>query len=181
MEEEKSKKEKKTVGEWLNEHPKTVFITRAIAWAAFAGVLPFVFIAYRYGIFRDNSAIALSGWGFIGVIIAGVVVLTIFNYLRKGLNEGIVKQCIMGFVTVIVPLLGLLMIVKGIASNIELFEKALGVTIACELVAIPINPFPEWLEKRRQEKNLKEQESIFGALWDKFFNKKKEYEDKGKE
>lgn len=171
--------QKKSVMEWLKEHPKTVFATRALAWAIFAMVLPFTFIAYRYGIFRSNNTIAISGWGFIGIVIVVVFAITLFNYIRKGLEEGMLKQCIMGIVIVIIPLTAILLLVKGIASDIELFEKALGVTIACELVAIPVNPFPEWLEKRRKERNLKEQESMFGALWDKFFAKKKENEENG--
>lgn len=167
-------KQKKTVSEWLNEHPKTVFLTRAFAWATFAAILPFAFIAYRYGIFRSTGTIALNGWGMIGVVILLVFVISLISYIKQGMEEGMLKQCLMGFVKIIVPLLAVMLIVQGIKNNIDLFIKALGVTIACEFVAIPINPFPEWLEKRRKEKNLKEQESVFGALWDKFFDKKKE-------
>ena len=160
--------------EWLDSHPKTVFMSRAVAWFIFAGVLPFLFIAFRYGIFKSSGAIALNGWGIIGIVILGAVIITLFKYLREGMEEGLMKQCVLGFCKVILPLLAVLLIVEGIKSNIDLFEKALAVTISCELVAIPINPFPEWLEKRRIEKGLKHQESIFGALWDKFFEKKKE-------
>ena len=167
-------KQKKTLREWTSEHPKTIFITRFLAWATFACVLPFVFIAYRYGIFKDNNVIALSGWGIIVVIIILVFCLSLFSYIKQGMEDGMVKQCLMGFTKIIIPLMAILLIVQGIRSNIELFEKALGVTIACEFVAIPINPFPSWLAKRKKEKKLEEQESMFGALWDKFFSKKKE-------
>ena len=169
-------KEKKTIWQWLQEHPKTVFATRVLAWTCFAMVLPFVFIAYRYGLFRDNGAISVSGWGIIAIIIVLVFAITVINYIRKGLKPGMLKQCVMGVVKVIIPLVAVLLIVQGIRTDIDLFTKALGVTIACELVAIPLNPFPAWLEKRRKEQNLEEQEGMFEAMWNKFFAKKKENE-----
>lgn len=174
-------KQKKSLTEWLREHPKSVFATRALVWTVFAMVLPFLFIAFRYGIFEKSDTIALSGWGIIGVIIVLVFCLSLFSYIKQGMEDGMFKQCLMGFTKVIIPLLAVLLVVQGIKTNIELFETALGVTIACEFIAIPINPFPEWLAKRKREKNLKEQESVFGALWDKFFAKKKENEENGGE
>lgn len=168
---------KKTFGEWLNEHPKSVFAIRAITWFVFAAVLPFLFIAFRYGIFKSTGTIALSGWGIIAVVIVAAVLIGLLGYLKQGMREGMLKQCIMGFVKIIIPLLMVMIIVNGIKTNIDLFLKAIGVTIACEAIAIPLNPFPAWLEERRKEKNLEEQESVFGALWDKFFTKKKEHED----
>ena len=168
--------EKKTLGEWLNEHPKSVFLTRAFAWAVFAAGLPFSFIAWRYGIFKPEGSMAISGWGVIGIVILGVFFISLFRYIKQGMQMGIVKQCIIGFCKIIIPLLIVLLVVHEIKSNVDLFEKALIVTITCEMIAIPINPFPVWLEQRRIEKNLTEQESVFGVLWDKFFTKKKETE-----
>ena len=175
---EEEKKEKKTFVEWVQEHPKTVFVTRAISWSLFAGILPFVFIAWRYGIFRSTGAIALNGWGVIGLVILAIFVITLFNYLRQGMKHGFFKQCVVGFAKVIVPLVLVMLVVEGIKSNIELFQQALACTIACELVAIPINPFPEWVEKQKREGRLEEQKGVIEALWDKYFSKKKENEDK---
>ena len=172
--EENAPQTKKTLTEWISEHPQTVFITRAVAWFTFAGLLPFAFIAWRYGLFKDQGAIVISGWGIIGIIILAAVILAIAGYVKQGMKPGLLKQCVSGFCKIILPLLALMLCIQGIKNDIELFEKALGVTIACEIVAIPLNPFPEWLEKRRKEMNLEEQESMFGALWDKFFAKKRE-------
>lgn len=178
---EQNNEDKKTLVEWLTEHPRAVFLTRAFAWAVFAAGLPFAFIAWRYGIFKNQGTIAISGWGMIGIIIVGCFVLALVNYVRQGLRPGFLKQCVGGFCKIVLPLLIVLLIVQGIKDDLALFEKALGVTIVCELVAIPLNPFPEWLEKRRKELHLEEQESMFGALWDKFFSKKEENEKKESE
>lgn len=176
VENENNEEEKKSLMVWIAEHPKTTFAVRAIAWAVFAAVLPFVFIAYRYGIFKAQNRLALSGWGILAVIIVAAFLIGLLGYLKQGMKEGMAKQCIMGFCKIVVPLIMVMVIVKGIQNNIGLFIKALGVTITCEIIAIPINPFPEWLEKRRKEQGLEERESMFGALWDKFFAKKKENE-----
>ena len=170
---------KPTLGEWLDNHPKSVFITRAVMWAIFAAGLPFAFIAWRYGIFKEQTAIALNGWGVLGIVILIVFFITLAGYIRKGIKPGYFKQCASGFCKVVLPLLAILLILEGIKSDIELFEKALCVTIVCELVAIPINPFPQWLEERRKEQNLEEQEGVAEVLWNKFFDKKKEEEKKG--
>ena len=173
MEEENNKP---TLAEWIQAHPKSVFAMRAITWAIFAGGLPFAFIAWRYGIFKSQNTIAISGWGVIAIVILAFL-FTIINYVRRGLKPGLFKQCVSGFCKVILPLLAVLLIADGIKEDIALFEKALIVTITCELIAIPINPFPEWLEKRRKEQNLEEQEGYFEAMWKKFFDKKKENDD----
>lgn len=166
--------EKKTFAEWVDEHPKSIFITRAIAWAILAAGLPFAFIAWRYGIFRQQTTIAITGWGIIAIIIVGIFLITLASYVRKGLKPGMFKQMASGFCKVILPLLVLLLIVEGIKNDIALFEKALEVTIVCELVAIPVNPFPAWLYKRKMEMKLDEQEGMFEGLWNKYFEKKRE-------
>lgn len=169
-------KEKRTLVEWINDHPKSTFITRAILWAILAGGLPFAFIAWRYGIFKDSGSIAISGWGIIGIVIAAIFVFVLAGYIRKGLKPGPFKYLANGFCKVVLPLVILLIVVEGVKRDIALFEKALIVTTVCELIAIPVNPFPEWLAKRQSEMKLEEQEGVFEAMWNKFFAKKKEAE-----
>ena len=172
--EEQPKKKKKSFKEWYNEHPKTVFGIRVALWITFAGILPFSFIAWRYGIFQPESKIKLSGWGIIGIIIVIVVAITLASYIYKGMKQGIVKQCIGGFFKIILPLVILLLFVREIKSNIKLVEQALGCVILCEAVAIPINPFPSWLEKRRIEQGREQAETLSDIFWETFFRKKKD-------
>lgn len=162
---------------WLENHPKSVFLTRAFAWAVFAAGLPFAFIAWRYGLFMGTNTIQLSGWGMIGVLILAIFTLTLLNYLKKGLKTGFFKQCATGFVKVILPLLIVLLIVEAIKQNIILFEQALSCVIMCELIAIPINPFPAWIEKKNSEQQEEKYEGMADVLWDKFF-KRQENKDK---
>lgn len=173
---EEEKKEKKTFKEWYNEHPKTVFTIRFILWSLFAAILPFIFIAWRYGIFTSSSAIKLSGWGIIAIIIVTLFIITLLKYLYKGMKFSIWKQIITGFVSIILPLTIVLLLVTEIENHIGLVKQALVCVMICEIVGIPLNPFPEWLERRRIEQGKDKAETMSEVFWDTFFKKKKDGE-----
>ena len=170
---EEEKKTKRSVKEWCEEHPKTVFAVRFVLWCTFAAILPFIFIALRYGIFQSSSKIKLTGWGIIALIIVIVFLITLLKYLYKGLKPGLFKQCITGFVSIILPLTIVLLLVVEIESHIGLVKQALCCVIACELVGIPLNPFPAFLEKKRIAEGREQAQTLSEIFWDTFFNKKK--------
>lgn len=171
MEEEEKKN---GLAEWLKEHPKTTFATRVALWLVFSAALPFAFIAWRYDIFTAGSKIKLTGWGVIGIIIVAVVLATLVKYLYKMMKPGILKQCITGFLKVILPLLIVLAVVKSIESGIKMFEQALCCVIVCESAAIPLNPFPEIIAKIQEEEGKAKIESMSDLFWDGFFKRKKD-------
>ena len=171
MENEENKKGFKA---WCENHSKTVFTVRLILWVTFSAILPFIFIAWRYGIFKSSSKISLSGWGIIAVIIILVFAITLIAYLYKGMKPGFAKQCVSGLIKVILPLVILLLFVTEIKSHIQIVYQALCCVIICELVGIPLNPFPDWLEKRRIEQGKEQAETLSEIFWDKFFKKKKD-------
>lgn len=173
---EESKKTKKSFVEWYHEHPKTVFAIRFVLWATFSAILPFIFIAFRYGIFTNNSQISLSGWGIIAIVVIIVFIITLIRYLYEGMNPGLLKQCVGGVCKIVLPLVVLLLLVVEIKNHIQLVEQALGCVIICELVGIPLNPFPEWLERRRIEKGETKAKTLSEIFWDIFFKKKKDNE-----
>ena len=171
MKKEETKK-KISIVEWCESHPKTTFAIRCALWCLFAAVLPLIFIAWRYDIFSSTSKISLTGWGFIAIIILIVFVITFIKYAYKSLEPGLLKQCVSGFASIILPLLVLLILVVSIEENISLFKQALGCVILCEIVSIPLNPFPTWIEKKKIEKQDAKINSVADVFWDKFFNKK---------
>lgn len=173
---ETEQKKKKSFIDWYKEHPKTVFTIRFILWAACAAALPFAFIAWRYDIFTPASKIKLTGWGFIAIIIVIVFVSSLIKYIYKGLKPGLAKQCIFGFVSIVLPLVMLYLLISSIEDSIRLFKQALGCVILCEAVGIPLNPFPEWLAKRQSENEQEKLENMSDVFWDKFFKKKKDDE-----
>lgn len=168
--------QKKSFIDWCKEHPKTVFTIRFILWAACAAALPFAFIAWRYDIFAPTSKIGLTGWGFIAIIIVIVFISSLIKYIYKGLKPGLAKQCIFGFVSIVLPLIILYLLISSIEDSIRLFKQSLGCVILCEAVGIPLNPFPEWIAKRQSENEQANLENMSDVFWDKFFKKKKDDE-----
>ena len=166
----------KNLFEWCDEHPKVVFTVRAVLWALFSAILPFIFIVWRYGIFTEGKS-KISGVGLLAIIIAAVFIFNLAHYIYKTLKPGLAKQCISGLVKIILPLLVLYVIVSSVLDSVALFKEALGCVILCEAVGIPLNPFPTWLEKKRIEEGKEKAEGLTEMLWNKFFSKKKE-EDK---
>jgi hypothetical protein len=125
---------------------KKIFIIRAIAWSIFACILPVVFIGWRYDIFKQVSKVSLSGWGLIAIIIIFAFLYAFIKYIRAGLGPwSMLKQVLNGVFKVLLPLLILLLICMAIKSNIEYFIQALGCVLICETIAIPVNPFPQWV------------------------------------
>ena len=78
--------------------------------------------------------------------------------------------------TIILPLTILLLFVLEIESHIKLVKQALCCVIVCEMIGIPLNPMPDWLEKRRIEQGKEKAETMSDIFWDKFFKKKKDDE-----
>ena len=174
---EQEKQTKKTLSEFIAEHPTAVFWIRFVLWFVCACGLPFAFIAWRYGIFSSESKMQLSGWGFIGIIIVIVFVITLIRYAYKGLKPGMLKQCITGFVSIVLPLLILFIMIVAIEDTLNLFKQALGCVILCEIIGIPLNPFPAWLEQRRIEQGKDQADTLSDIFWSKFFDKKKDGEE----
>lgn len=169
---EQEEKKKKSLSEVIEEHPKTVFFIRLVGWCLFSAVLPFLFIAWRYGIFTKHPVMKLTGWGFIAIIIVVVFIITMISYFYKGMKPGLFKQCVGGFFKIILPLVIVLLLVVSIEDSIKLFKQALCCVILCEIIGIPLNPLPAWLEERKKEQQNERIESMSDLFWDKFFNKK---------
>ena len=134
MEEE----EKKSLGTWLEEHPKTVFWSRFALWLTFAGILPFVFIVWRFKLFHAITKMQFGGWGIIAVLIAAIVILVVLKYIRLALKAkySLIGQCLSGFCKVILPLLLCFAVFKATEDNIHLMLQVLGCITVCEAVAI---------------------------------------------
>lgn len=171
---EQAVKEKKSLSTIIEEHPKTTFITRAIVWFMFAGILPFLFIAYRFQLFHSVSKIQIGGWGIIAIIILGVVVITFLKYIKAalGVRYSYFGQCLKGVCKVIIPLVILYVAVYNIKNNLDLFLQALGCTILCELVAIFINPFPKWIWDMQKDVKETERKEGMDYFIDEFWKRK---------
>lgn len=139
---------------------KKIFLARLILFTIFACVLPFSFIAWRYHIFTTLNSISLSGWGIIAIVIALVFIVYVARMLKRGMPYSMLTQCIGGFLKVTLPLIILYVVVNAIKNQSEIFLQALLVVIISETIAIPINPFPKWLN----DNQIKKEDSYFEKL-----------------
>ena len=172
------KKEKKTLSQIIEEHPTATFWTRFVSWAICACILPFVFIVYRFQLFKPISKIQVGGWGIIAIVIVAVFVVSVFRYIKIALSAkySLVIQCINGVCKIIVPLVALYVILYNIQSNLQLFLQALGCVILCEGIAIPLNPMPKWAYEQQKDVRAEERKETADYIIDQFFAKKKESE-----
>lgn len=131
---------------------RNIFITRVVLFSIFACVLPFVFIGWRYDIFRVNNKISprvsLTGWGFLAILIVFFFVRYCMNILKHSIPFSMTHQFLSGIIKIIMPLLLLLFVINALENSIAFFKQALIVTIICEGVAIPLNPFPKFMHDK---------------------------------
>lgn len=139
---------------------KKIFLARLILFTIFACVLPFSFIAWRYHIFTTLNSVSLSGWGIIAIVIALVFIVYVSRMLKRGMPYSMITQCIGGLLKVTLPLVILYVVVNAIKNQSEIFLQALLVVIISETIAIPINPFPKWLN----DNQIKKEDSYFEKL-----------------
>ena len=156
----------------MTKEEKEVFWVRAIIWALFACVIPVAFIGWRYDLFKKASSLQLSGWGLIGVVIVFVFLYVVVKYVRAGFPEwSMTKQIVNGIVKVVLPLGALLAICIGLRNNIDTFIQALSCVLISEVIAIPVNPFPEWVWKKSKGRF----EGLMDFMADRFYNKNEEH------
>lgn len=181
VEETEQEEKKNKLMEWFKSHPKAVFWARLGLWILCAGILPFLFIAWRFELFRTVSKFQVGGWGIIGIVIVAFVALTILKYVKLALSAkySLTAQCINGICKIIIPLLILLAILICIRDNVASTIKVLGVVIFLELVAIPLNPLPKWAYEMQKDVKDNEKKEAAEYLIEKFFIKKNEHEGGG--
>lgn len=176
--EAKETKQKKSLSQLMEEHPTATFISKLISWLIFALVLPLAFLMYRFDIFKTVSKVRISGITIIGIIIIAFVAITIIKYVKMAFSNKYspIAQLLSGICKIIVPLVALIAILTYVRNEIDLVIQALYCVTACELVAIPLNPLPQWAYEKQKDVRVEERKETFDYLVDSFFKRKKEEE-----
>lgn len=165
-------KKEKTPEQIEKEKELKIFWVRAILWSMFACFIPVGFIGWRYDLFKKVGSLQLSGWGLIAIVIIFALLYVVVKYIRAGLVEwSMTKQIVNGVVKVLLPLGAVLAVAIAIRNSLDVFIQALSCVLMSEVVAIPINPFPEWV----WEKSKGRFEGMVELVADKFYNKKEEH------
>lgn len=130
---------------------KKLFAIRVILWSLFSCVIPVSFIAWRYNLFDKVGKVQLTGWGLVAIIIITAFIYVFARYIRAGFVEwSMFKQILDGVVKIVIPLCALLALCVSLKNSLELFIQALSCVIFSEVIAIPLNPFPQWIWEKSQ-------------------------------
>jgi hypothetical protein len=137
----------------MTKQEKIKFWIRFALWTCFSLIIPVLFIGFRYSIFSQLSKLSFSGLGIIAIVIILVFLIVLIKYIQAYFIEwSMTKQVINGVLKVILPLGTILALLVGVKNNIDVFIQALGVVLVSEVIAIPLNPFPEAIYKKTKGK-----------------------------
>ena len=132
----------------MEEEPRKMskkeFWIRFALWLVFALAVPFAYICIEYGIFAPATSKSLSGWGVLAIIFACIVAVSVIREAKRGLPyDSMIRQCIEGY-SALIWLLGFILIIHRVKANMDDFERFLIITLASEVIAVPINPMRKW-------------------------------------
>lgn len=173
-----TEKKKSSLIDLMTEHPTATFWVRFSAWVVFAAMAPLAFMMWRFNLFNKESHAFLGGWGLFVVIFAAIFLIVLIAYFRRimMIKHVFISSCISGVCKVIIPLVALLVICYVVRNELDYLIQVLSCTILCELVAIPLNPFPEYIAELQKDVDEDKRKGTIDYLWDKYFAKKKEEE-----
>ena len=156
----KEMKEKKPI-----DKNKLVFWSRFCLYVLIGYAAPIFFLAWRFELFNKISKIKIGLWELIIVFIILVGFIKLIQYVKKGLPYSLLTQVLNGIAKVIIPLMVCLIIVnafKNSGDKLNYLVQFLVFLIACETVAIVVNPFPKWIH----DNHLEEQEHQFRKVFE---------------
>ena len=144
---------------------RLLFWSRFCIYILVGYVAPIFFLMWRFELFKEISKVSIGLWELIIFIIVFASVIKLIQYVKKGLPYSLLTQVLNGVTKVIIPLIICLVIVntfKNSADKLNLLVQFLVVLIACECVAIVVNPFPKWIH----DNHLEEQEHQFRKVFE---------------
>ena len=133
------------------------FWARLSTWTILSVIIPAAVIFTQYDLLTErNSTTKLTGWGLIALIGIGSGVFYIVKSLADAEHNPWVDGMIKGFTRVVLPLLAIYLLTGIIAFNLQKIRVILIVTMLAELIALPINPMPEYVAEKKKQRKMQE-------------------------
>ena len=132
------------------------FWVRFAIWVILSLIVPFAFIAVKYGLFSPTDTLEqtqykMSGWGVCALVVVGIILMTMMGSAIKCLPKySMASQCMSGYLK-LMPLLLLIFGLDAIKNSVGSFIEVLIVVFVTQCVAIPVNPFPRWAHENNVE------------------------------
>jgi hypothetical protein len=116
-----------------------------------------VVIITQYDIFTErNSLTKVTGWGLVFLLAIAGGVFYIIKSLGEAEDNPWINGMARGVKNIILPLLLIYYLTGIIAFNLVKFNTILIVTLIAEGIALPLNPFPQYIHERRYQQKVKE-------------------------
>lgn len=129
---------------------RTKFWVKLIAFMLFTCIVPFLAINYYYDLFNVEGRFMMGGWSMILIVLVSIPIFYALSRIVKALEQGLVKQIIVGVMYVIVPLVIVLFMTSVIAENVMKIQRILYIVIPSVAIGIVVNPLPVWVAEREQ-------------------------------
>jgi len=155
-----------------------IFWARMLGWLATGLGAPIATFAIKFGLFDKggysevtdemgnvvSSYIALNGWGIVSCVLIGFTAISILKEVIDAYSKkySLAKQCLVGIKNKIIPIVIAIVIcyyLRGVLDQIIFCLMVIGIS---QIVAIPLNPLPQWKSKKKGEEDYSD--LISGAL-----------------
>lgn len=128
---------------------RLVFWVRFIVYVIVGLIIPIVFLIWRFNLFQKIDSLSIGGWGVIAIVIAFAFIVKMLKAIKEGLPFSFWTQLISGYLKTVVPLLAAVLIVNCLKDKIAELTQFLVVFITCQVIAVPANPFPQWIHDNK--------------------------------
>lgn len=133
----------------MNKMSKKQFWIRLSFYILTGGILPFLFLVWRFNLFSKVSKLSVGGWGLVAIIFIGVFFIKLIKSVRKGLPFSMLSQVLEGVCKILLPLFIFAFVIYYMQDAMEQVFQFLCVLIICETIAIVVNPIPRWSHENK--------------------------------
>lgn len=147
------------------QHKRLIFWIRLIGFILIGGLIPFIYLVIRFNLFSKLSTLNIGGWGIIAIIFIAVFIITMLKIVKKGMQFSFATKCINGIIKVIMPLGIFLVIIYFMKDYIDELFNFIVIVLCCEMIAIPLNPLPEWANQSKENKEEKKFVKFAKSFW----------------
>lgn len=147
---------------------KKQFWVRLGLYLVFGMIIPVSFLIWRFQLFEvvkeTKNKVAIGGWGLVVILFVAFFFIKLMKAIRRGMPFSLGRQILDGVTKTIIPL-----IVAAICVNLmkdlmkELFQF-LCVVIFSEMVAICVDPLPQWAHENHIEYQENTLRNILSSL-----------------
>lgn len=147
---------------------KKEFWSRLALYILIGGVIPFLFLTWRFKLFEKVeetvTKVSIGGWGIVAIIFVSIFFLKTINALRRGMPFSFGKQILDGLSKTILPLLIFTVAIYMLQDVTKELFQFLCVTVLCEMIAVCINPIPRWAHENNIDLYEQSLTKMFGSL-----------------